>query len=100
MYALPALTAGDQRIILDQDVLIYRPPRPVEYGAPLVGLIVFYLEEPGVSEEVINEYELTVTDVLGNRHRIGYRRGQLPSEGFDSVELFELAGARIEQLSS
>jgi hypothetical protein len=98
MYALPALTAGDQRIILNQDVLIYRPPRPVEYGAPLVGLIVFYLEEPGVNEEIIKEYELTVTDVLGNRHRIGYRRGQFAADGFDSVELFELAGARIEQL--
>lgn len=98
LYALPALTAGDQRIILDEKVLIYRPPRPVEYGAPLIGMIVFYLEEPGVGEEVIKEYKLVVTDVLGNQHNIGYRRGQSSPDGFDSVELFELAGAKVEQM--
>jgi hypothetical protein len=38
-----------------------------------------------------------VTDVLGNHHNIGYRRGQSLPDGFDSVELFELAGAKIER---
>jgi hypothetical protein len=98
LYAFPALTAGDERIILDENVLIYRPPRPVEYGAPLIGVIVFYLEEPGVGEELIKEYKLVVTDVLGNQHNIAYRRGQSPPDGFDSIELFELAGAKVEQV--
>jgi hypothetical protein len=99
MYTLPALTAGDQQIILDENVLIYRPPRPVEYGAPLIGMIVFYIEEPRVSEDVIKDYKLVVTDVLGNSHNISYQRGQSSPSGFDSVELFELAGAKVEQVN-
>ena len=100
MYALPTLTAGDQRIVLNENVLIYRPPRPVEYGAPLIGMIVFYLEEPGVSEEMIKDYKLVVTDVLGNQHNISYQRGQSSPGGFDSVELFELAGAKVEHVKT
>jgi hypothetical protein len=37
---LPELSAGDRRILTD-DVRLYRPLKPVEYGTPLVGLVVF-----------------------------------------------------------
>lgn len=100
VYSFPSLRRGDQRIVLDENVLIYRPPRPVEYGAPLVGLIVFYIEERDVLATAVKSYQLVVTDVFGHEYQVPYRLAAPSDDGFDSVELFELAGARIEQIDS
>jgi hypothetical protein len=100
LEGFPALTSGDRRITLTDDVLLYRPPRPVEYGAAQVGLVVFYLEERAVSEESVTAYRFSVTDVFGQRFAINDRRGAANPGGFDLVELFELAGAVINDLGS
>ncbi len=96
MRQLPSLGVGDTRITLNEDILIYRPPRPVEYGTPLNGIVVFYIEEPDVLEEAILRYSLSVTDIFGRVHEIGDYNLPTSRGGFDVVELFEMAGAKIE----
>jgi mannose-6-phosphate isomerase-like protein (cupin superfamily) len=93
----PALQSGDRRIRLTDDVLLYRPPRPVEYGAPLVGVVVFYIEEPDVSEDSITRYRFSVTDIFGQTFDIEDRRGLARPGALDVVELFELAGATVDE---
>jgi hypothetical protein len=96
LEGFPKLTTGDRRITLTDDVLLYRPPLPVEYGAPHVGLVVFYLEESAVDEASVTAHRFSVTDVFGQRFPIDDRRGAESPGGFDLVELFELAGAVVE----
>jgi len=36
-----------------------------------------------------------ITDVLGNSHNISYRHDQSSLNGFDTIELCELAGAKV-----
>jgi hypothetical protein len=96
LEGFPALRAGDRLITLTDDVLLYRPPRPVEYGAAQVGVVVYYVEERGLSEQSISVYRFSVQDVFGQRFEMDDRRDVPNPGGFDVVELFELAGAKVE----
>jgi hypothetical protein len=98
LEGFPALAAGDRKITLTDDVLLYRPLRPVEYGTAHVGLVVFYVEERGVSEASVTDYRFSVTDVFGRRFPIDDRRNAANPGGFDLVELFELAGAKVDDV--
>lgn len=100
VQGFPALIAGDQQITLTDDVLLYWPPRPVEYGAPLVGLVVFYIEEPDVTEESVRRYSFSVTDIFGQTFKIEDRPGLGPPGALDKVELFRLAGATVRDIPS
>src|SRR5262249_37490003 len=50
---------------LNESFFLDWPPKPVAYGTPLMGFLCFFV--PGqVTAELIDEYELVVTDVFGN----------------------------------
>jgi hypothetical protein len=96
LRGFPELVLGDRRVHLTDETLIYRPMRPVEYGAAQVGLLVFYVEAEGVLEDHIGTYRLTVTDIFGKRYDVEDRhRTTSTNGGFDAAELFELAGAAV-----
>jgi hypothetical protein len=100
VQSFPALTTGDQQITFTNDALLYWPLRPVEYGTPLVGVVVFYIEEPEVTEDSVRRYSFTVTDIFGQTFKIEDRRGLAPPGALDAVELFRLSGATVSDTSS
>lgn len=80
--------------------LIYFPSKPVEYGSPLSGMVVFFIKEPlSGLEDSINKYRLTAVDAFGKRHVFE----SIPKAFVDSgrlVEMFEIAGAEITAQNS
>ncbi len=50
--------------------MIYKDNKPVEYGKPLYGLILFGSEKPRSYFNGIKKYRITCIDVFGKRHKI------------------------------
>ena len=75
--------------------LIYFPLRAVEYGSPLSGMAIFFIQEPWtILEENIKKYRLTAVDVFEKRHKFE----ATPEEFVDSgrlVEMFQIGGAEV-----
>ena len=94
---IPNFSIGQDSIRLDdwREWLIYFPLKPVEYGSPLSGMAIFYVQEPhALLEGSIIKYRLTVVDVFGKRHRFE----TTPDEFVDSgrlVEMFQIGGADV-----
>ncbi|MFJ6661337.1 hypothetical protein ACIQNG_34080 [Streptomyces sp. NPDC091377] len=91
---------GNNDISLDQQHLVDWPPRPIHHGAPMMGFIVHLV--PGItSEEEIDAYRVTVTDVFGGQ--ITFDKDAAPAHtysasrtsGFTAVEAFRHAGASV-----
>lgn len=93
----PQLKVGQDSIKLKEwrEWLIYYPQKPVEYGSPLSGMLVFFIQEPLANlEGKITRYRVTAEDVFGRR----YTFEATPEEFIDSgrlVEMFQIGGAEV-----
>ena len=93
----PEFSIGQDSIRVNnwREWLIYFPPKAVEYGFPLSGMVVFYVQEPhALLEGSIIKYRLTVVDVFGKRHKFE----TTPDEFMDTghlVEMFMIGGADV-----
>jgi len=93
----PEFSIGQDSVRLHnwREWLIYFPLKAVEYGSPLSGMAVFYVQEPLVKLKAsITKYRLTAVDVFGKRHKFE----TTPERFVDSgrlVEMFQIGGAEV-----
>ena len=105
-YTFPELYLSNGQYVatLNPDFFLDWPPRPVAYGTPLMGFLCF-LVRGHVTDEMINEYELTVTDVFGDHTQFNLSSSQAKAwqeeEGdFNVVEIFRYSGADVQRVAS
>lgn len=101
-YTFPKLYLSNARYAatLNPDFFLDWPPRPVAYGSPLMGFLCF-LVRGHVTAEMIDKYELTVTDVFGHHEQFNLTSAQAKAwqeeEGdFNVVEIFRYSGANVQ----
>ena len=98
----PRFSIGQDSIRVNnwREWLIYFPLKPVEYGSPLSGMVVFFIKEPHAGlEESINKYRLTAVDAFGKRHTFETTSNAFVDSG-RLVEMFQIAGAEITTRNS
>jgi hypothetical protein len=98
------LSGGKYVATLTPEDLLDWPPKPVDYGAPLMGFLMFLLLGAADGDSVL-EYRLTVTDVFGDTETVSItsakaKAWQEGEEAFNVVELFLAAGAKVVERSS
>lgn len=68
------LDRGRFAVTVTDNILLDWPPRPVSYGAPLMGFLAFVLPDQMTAEDrrrySISGYELSVSDVFGDTKRV------------------------------
>jgi hypothetical protein len=100
------LHRGRFAVTLTDKILLSWPPRPVAYGAPLMGFLAFILPGQMTAEDrrryKITGYELIITDVFGNSTRLrlnstaNMARFEFDQFNSDLGDLFRFAGATVE----
>lgn len=100
------LDRGRFAVNMTDNILLDWPPRPVSYGAPLMGFLAFVLPGQMTAEDrrrySISGYELTVSDVFGDTKRVRLNStGNMARFESDQIkrdlgDLFRYAGATVK----
>lgn len=104
-FTLPELTiAGSYTVRIQPNDLLGWPPKPVHHGAPMMGFLLFVVEDLSNDAAVLG-YRLTVQDVFDNRERLeleesrnrSYQESSWDKTGdsYNIVELFQHAGIEV-----
>lgn len=106
-FTLPELTlSGSYTVRIKPGDLLGWPPKPVHHGAPLMGFLLFLVEDL-TDDEAVQDYRLTLQDVFDNRERLELQESRNRSyqesawdktgDSYNIVELFQHAGIEIHQ---